>query len=139
MTASVILEPQKFENKEVGVKWNIKPRLQYTAAVYELEPDQCPIPDPNNVGFFILSGATRVRGFETALNGNVTDDWQSTLGYAYTDARMSRTDARRRLLPATTCNSCRSINSRGGTNISYPDVGRCHWRHLLLRFLCDLG
>jgi catecholate siderophore receptor len=86
---TLILEPQKFENKEVGVKWNINPRLLWTAAVYDLERTNVPIADPNNAGFFLLSGSHRIRGFESALNGYVTRDWQSVFGYAYTDARIT--------------------------------------------------
>ncbi|HUL88099.1 MAG TPA: TonB-dependent siderophore receptor [Pseudolabrys sp.] len=86
---NIILAPQKFVNKEVGVKWNIQPRLQFAAAVYDLERTNIPLPDPNNPGFFILSGSNRVRGFETSLNGYITNEWQSTLGYAYTDARVT--------------------------------------------------
>jgi catecholate siderophore receptor len=86
---TVILAPQKFENKEIGIKWNIQPRLQYTAAVYDLKRTNVPLPDPNNAGFFILSGSNRIRGFETSLNGYMTDAWQSSLGYAYTDARVT--------------------------------------------------
>ena len=86
---TVILEPQKFENKEVGVKWNILPRLLYTAAVYDLNRTNVPIADPNNPGFFFPSGSHRIRGFENALKGYVTTDWQSSFGYAYTDARIT--------------------------------------------------
>ena len=70
---TLILQPQKFENKEVGMKWNILPRLQYTAAIYDLKRTNVPIADPNNPGFFLLSGSHRIRGFETGLNGYVTD------------------------------------------------------------------
>jgi catecholate siderophore receptor len=86
---TVILEPQKFENKEVGVKWNINPRLLWTAAVYDLERTNVPIADPAGNGLFLPSGSHRIRGFETALNGYVTADWQSVFGYAYTDARIT--------------------------------------------------
>ena len=86
---NIILAPQKFENKEIGVKWQIQPRLLYTAAVYDLKRTNVPLPDPNNAGFFILSGSNRIQGFETSLNGYVTDSWQSTLGYAYTNARVT--------------------------------------------------
>jgi catecholate siderophore receptor len=86
---TVILQPQKFENKEIGVKWNINPRLIYTAAVYDLNRTNVPLPDPNNPGFFIPSGSNRIRGFETDLNGYVTAEWQSKFGYAYTDARVT--------------------------------------------------
>lgn len=86
---TVLLQPQKFENKEVGFKWNVMPSLQYTAAVYELLRTNVPITDPNNPGFFLLSGQHRIRGFESGLNGYITPAWQSSLGYAYTDARIT--------------------------------------------------
>ena len=59
---TIILAPQKFENNEVGVKWNIKPRLLFTAAVYDLKRYNVPLPDPNNAGFFILSGSNQNPG-----------------------------------------------------------------------------
>src|SRR5262249_8245907 len=86
---TVILAPQKFVNKEVGIKWNILPRLLFTADVYALLPINVPLADPNNPGFFILSGSNRIRGFETELKGFMTDKWQSWIGYAYTDARVA--------------------------------------------------
>jgi catecholate siderophore receptor len=86
---SVLLDPQRFENKEVGVKWNILPHLLYTAAVYDLKRTNMPLADPSNPGFFFVSGSNRIRGFETALSGYVTNDWQSSFGYAYTDARVT--------------------------------------------------
>lgn len=89
-SATLILDPQKFENTEVGAKWNINPKLLWTAALYELHRTNQPIPDPNRSGFSLPNGATTVRGFETALNGYVTADWQSILGYAYTDARIAK-------------------------------------------------
>jgi len=88
-SSTVLLDPQKFDNKEVGVKYNILPRLQYTAAVYQLDRSNVPLANPNGDGTFFLSGKNRIRGFETTLNGYVTDIWQSTLGYAYTDARVT--------------------------------------------------
>lgn len=85
----MILQPQKFENTETGVKWNIQPKLQFTAAVYELNRTNVPIADPSGNGLFFPSGSHKIRGFETALTGYVTPDWQSTFGYAYTDARIA--------------------------------------------------
>lgn len=86
--STLILDPQRFENTEIGAKWNINPKLLWTAALYELHRTNQPIPIGN--GFSLPNGATNVRGFETALNGYVTADWQSILGYAYTDARIAR-------------------------------------------------
>ncbi len=85
---TVILKPQKFETEEVGVKWNILPRLQYTAAIYNIDRTNVPISNPNGDGTFFPDAKQRIRGFETALNGYITDAWQASLGYAYTDARI---------------------------------------------------
>jgi catecholate siderophore receptor len=86
---TLILEPQRFENLEVGAKWNINPKLLFTAAAYELVRTNVPIADPNRPGFFFPSGAHKIHGFETALTGYITPEWQSVLGYAYTDARIT--------------------------------------------------
>ena len=85
-TGSALIPPQKFENTEVGVKWNIYPKLQYTAAIYQLNRTNVPLAVGG--GLFAISGSNIIKGFETALTGYVTKDWQATLGYAYTDARL---------------------------------------------------
>jgi len=86
---TLILEPQKFENKEVGVKWNILPKLLFTAAAYELVRTNVPIADPSRAGFFFPSGSHKIDGFEATLKGYVTGHWQTSIGYAYTDARIT--------------------------------------------------
>ena len=86
---TLILQPQKFENTEIGMKWNIKPKLLFSTAVYNLNRTNQPIADGNNPGFFFPSGSTLTRGFEASLAGYVTNEWQSSLGYAYTDAKIT--------------------------------------------------
>jgi catecholate siderophore receptor len=86
---TLILDPQKFENTEVGVKWNINPKLLFSTAVYNLNRTNQPIADGNNPGFFLPSGSTLTRGFEASLTGYITEQWQSQLGYAYTDAHIT--------------------------------------------------
>lgn len=81
--------PEKFVNKEIGVKWDITPRLAFSTAIYNLDRTNQRIQDPSRpAGFFLLSGATQTRGWETSLSGYITDKWQATAGYAYTDARI---------------------------------------------------
>jgi catecholate siderophore receptor len=89
---TLILQPQKFVNTEVGLKWNINPKLLFSTAVYNLDRTNQPIPDPTapaGSGLAFPNGATRVRGFEASLVGYVTDLWQSSLAYAYTDAKIA--------------------------------------------------
>jgi catecholate siderophore receptor len=84
----IVAKPEKFENTELGIKYDYSQRLQFTAAVYNLDRFNQRLPDPNNAGFFILSGKTKTRGFEAGVNGYITDEWQVAGGYAYTDARI---------------------------------------------------
>ena len=86
---TLIFEPQKFENTEAGVKWNINPKLLFSTAVYNLNRTDQPIADGNNPGFFFPSGSTLTRGFEASLVGYVNNEWQSSLAYAYTDAKIT--------------------------------------------------
>jgi catecholate siderophore receptor len=58
-------------------------------AAYELIRTNVPIADPSGNGLFFPSGSHKIRGFESALTGYVTPEWQSVLGYAYTDARIT--------------------------------------------------
>ena len=44
------------------------------------------------LGFFFPSGSTLMRGFEASLVGYVTNEWQSSLAYAYTDANDHQCD-----------------------------------------------
>ncbi len=85
--STIILEPQRFESTEIGAKWNINPKLLWSAAAYQILRANVPV----NIGggLSIPGGMHNIRGFETALTGYVTPDWQAVLGYAYTDARIA--------------------------------------------------
>lgn len=82
-----VTEPEKFINTEVGVKWDISPRTQFTAAVYDLDRENQRFTDV--LGNILTTGKTKTRGAEVAVTGYVTDQWQITGGYAYTDARIT--------------------------------------------------
>jgi catecholate siderophore receptor len=135
---TVILAPQKFVNEEVGVKWNALPTLLYTAAVYNLNRYNVPLPDPNNAGFFILSGSNQIRGFETSLTGYVTDRWQSVLGYSYTDARVTSNTSPTIVAgqPDSTC-SLQSVLLVEQIS-DHSSLGYIHWADLLFGLVCIL-
>lgn len=84
----VIAAPERFENRELGVKWAVNPALQLSAAVYDLDRTNQRLADPDRPGFFLLSGATNARGLELEANGSITEQWHVAGGYAYTDARI---------------------------------------------------
>lgn len=84
------LEPEEFENTEVGLKWDVTPRLSLTAALYRLDRTNTTAIDPLS-GLTVLTGAQRSEGFEVGIAGEVTDSWQVAGGYAHQDVEITRT------------------------------------------------
>jgi catecholate siderophore receptor len=87
------LEPEEFTNHEVGAKWDIRPDLNITAAVFRLNRTNATTPDPLNPTLTINVGATRTEGFELALTGRVMPNWQVSGGYSWQDARLQGNDS----------------------------------------------
>jgi catecholate siderophore receptor len=83
------VKPEKFNNYEVGVKWDVRPRLSLTTAVFRLDRENTRSTDPNDPTRIIQTGSTRTNGFEVGLNGNLTRLWSIAGGYAYQDAFIS--------------------------------------------------
>jgi catecholate siderophore receptor len=82
------LEPEGFENREVGVKWDIRPDLSLTGAWYRLDRTNTAAPDPNDPTRVVQTGRQRSTGHEIGLTGNVTAQWQIAAGYAGQEARI---------------------------------------------------
>ena len=90
------LEPEGFTNREIGVKWDLRPDLALTAAWYRLDRTNMEAPDPNNATRIVQTGRQRSTGHEITLAGNVTASWQVATGYAAQTATiLSRTSAAR--------------------------------------------
>lgn len=86
------LEPEEFTNHEVGAKWDIRPDLNVTAAVFRLDRTNATTPDPLNPTVSINVGETRTEGVELAVTGRLTTGWQVSGGYSYQDARLQGND-----------------------------------------------
>jgi catecholate siderophore receptor len=80
------VEPEKFNNYEFGVKWDIRRYLSLTSALYRLNRTNTRSIDPNNPTAIIQTGSQRTNGFEIGVNGNITRDWSVAGGYSYQDA-----------------------------------------------------
>lgn len=87
---SAALEPEEFENLEVGVKWDVLPDFALTAAVYQLDRSNTRAPGPTP-GTIVLTGEQRSEGVELGVSGAITEDWELIAGYAYQDAEITRT------------------------------------------------
>ncbi len=84
------LDPEEFRNYEVGAKWDIRPALGLTAAVYRLDRSNVVVPDPNDPTISMLVDAQRTKGLELELTGALTPDWNLIAGYAYQDGTITR-------------------------------------------------
>ena len=82
------LAPEKAVNYEIGARWDLRPRLTLSTAVFRLDRDNVHVNDPANPGTFVRSGQQRVEGVEIGLQGEVARNWQVYGGYAYLDGRI---------------------------------------------------
>jgi catecholate siderophore receptor len=80
------LEPEQFTNYEVGAKWDARPSLSVTTAVYRLNRTNTRSTDPNDPTRIIQTGSQRTNGYEIGVNGRITPLWSIAGGYAFQDA-----------------------------------------------------
>ncbi len=81
---SQALEAEEFENKEIGVKWNLSDSLSVTAAAFEVERENGTAQDPNKPEASILTG-TETKGFEVQVVGKLSERWVINAGYSNLD------------------------------------------------------
>jgi catecholate siderophore receptor len=89
---SEALKPEKFDNYEIGAKWEPIAGLLATAAIYQLDRTNTRVAGPTP-GTVVLTGAQRSRGIELGLERNLTNRWQISAGYAFQKAEITRKTA----------------------------------------------
>lgn len=95
------LDPEEFKNLELGAKWDINPALSATAALYQLDRSNIAVSDPSDPSKSILVDGQRSRGLELGLSGKLSRDWSMMAGYAYQDAKITKTQSATALAGAT--------------------------------------
>jgi len=85
------LKPERFDNYEIGAKWEPRPGLLATAAIYRLDRTNTQARDANDQ--VVLTGAQRSRGLELGLERSVTSRWQVSAGYAWQKADVVQSTA----------------------------------------------
>jgi catecholate siderophore receptor len=89
---SEALKPERFDNYEVGAKWELLEGLLATAAVYKLDRTNTRAPGATP-GSVVLTGAQRSKGVELGLERSVSARWQISAGYALQKAEITETTA----------------------------------------------
>ena len=80
------LEPEQFNNYEIGAKWDLRDNVSVSTAVYRLDRTNTRSTDPNDTTRIVQTGSQRTNGFEFGVTGNVTPQWQIAGGYGLQDA-----------------------------------------------------
>lgn len=86
------LTPERFENIEAGIKWDVTGALAFTAAVYQLDRSNTRATDPIS-GNTVVTGSSRTKGIELSLVGRVIDGLDVSLGYTLQDGEITATTA----------------------------------------------
>ena len=81
------LKPEKFDNYEIGAKWEPIEGLLATAAIYRL--DRTNTRFQVSPGVFELTGEQRSKGIELGLERSISDKWQVSAGYAWQKAEVT--------------------------------------------------
>ena len=87
------LEPESFQNYEVGAKWQPTPSLIATVAAFRLDRTNATTPAPNNPLLLLNIGATRTEGVEAEVTGRLLPTLNLSAGYTWLDARLRGNDA----------------------------------------------
>lgn len=88
------LEPERFSNYELGVKWDPQPGLSVALALYQLDRTNTSAPDPVDPTQTIQTGSQRSRGIELSATGRVTPAWQTLLSYDFKDVEITSPTSR---------------------------------------------
>lgn len=84
------VKPEKFNNYELGAKWDLRRSLSLTVAAYRLDRTNTRAVDPNDPTRILQTGSQRTNGYEISLTGSVTRKWRIAGGYANQDAFITR-------------------------------------------------
>jgi catecholate siderophore receptor len=85
------LKPERFDNYEVGAKWEVLSGLLATAAIYRLDRSNTRATDPNDPSQTVLTGRQRSRGIEVGLERSITSRWMISAGYTLQKAGITET------------------------------------------------
>jgi len=82
------LKPERFDNYEIGAKWEPIHGLLATAAIYRLDRTNTQARDADDR--IVLTGESRAKGLELGLERSISNKWQVSAGYAWQKAEITR-------------------------------------------------
>lgn len=83
------LKPERFDNYEIGAKWEPVDGLLATVAIYQTDRTNTQARDAQDR--IVLTGEQRIRGVELGLERSITHRWLISAGYAWQKAEITKT------------------------------------------------
>jgi catecholate siderophore receptor len=87
------LKPERFDNYELGAKWEPLASLLATVAIYQLDRTNTRATDPADPTHTVLTGEQRSRGVELGLERSITSRLLISGGYTLQKAEITQTTA----------------------------------------------
>lgn len=83
------LEPEEFQNREVGLKWDLRPSLSFTAALFQLDrTNVLALSNPRDpASATIPIGRQRTQGLELGAAGDINARLSLVAAYTYSNAQ----------------------------------------------------
>ena len=124
---SEALDPEEFDNYEVGVKWDLNPAFTVSAALFQLDRSNVVVPDPGNPLLSILVDGQRTRGFEFSAQGRLTEKWSMIAAFAHLEAEITQSQSATRAGRQPARQHAARTPSRCGTAMNSPTGSRPAW------------
>jgi len=84
------LDPDRFQNIEIGLKWDFLDNLSFTAAAFQIQQRSPQVNDLDPGTLDVIE--SEVRGVEVQVVGEITDRWYISAGYSYLDGNQVADD-----------------------------------------------
>lgn len=112
------LDPEVYQNYEIGAKWDIVPSFNVSAAVFKLDrKNVLALSDPNNSASPVVPiGRQRTKGVELAAAGEITSQISMVAAYTYSDGKFLD-NVSARCARATSSPTCPSTAPRCGLGL----------------------
>ena len=98
------LDPDTFENLELGIKWNVNEALSLSASLFEIDKKSPQVADSDPSTLDVIESS--IEGFEVQIQGQLNAKWSINASYGYLDGeqvnRSGSTGLRPRELPENT-------------------------------------
>ena len=94
------LDPDEFEQAELGLKWDVKPGLSFTAAYFQNDQTRAARDDVTGEDFEVRG--LQIEGVELQLQGDITERLYLTAGYSFLEGETDNGAELPRELPENT-------------------------------------